>query len=131
MLVKEDLEQYTIDMSVYPLHLYLKRLPVLLMLGVAGILNLAAWIEILVHIHPSATPIFLHYNILFGIDEIGPWSDLLWLPIGGAAIIVVNAAIGWLMFAKERCIEYILLAMSVLIEIHLLIAAFFLVSLNV
>ena len=32
----------------------------------------------------------LHYNVFFGIDDVGSWSNLILIPITGALILIIN-----------------------------------------
>jgi len=115
----------------YPITLYLRYLPNLIMLSLSLFLNLAVWIWLLWQIKPIAEPIFLHYNILFGVDLVGPWWKVLYLPIIGCVILLVNAILGWLLFGRDKFIAQFLNAVTVLCQMFLFIAAALLVFLNV
>ena len=67
--------------KIYPIMLYLRNLPNLIMLSLSLFLNLATWTWLLWQISPTSGQIFLHYNILFGVDLVGPWWKILYLPI--------------------------------------------------
>lgn len=116
---------------MYPVKLYFKHLPNLILLASAVLLNLAIWAWLLWQIKPTGEAIFLHYNVLFGVDLIGEWWKILYLPIAGAVILIVNAVLGWLMFSRDKFIAQFLNAVAVLCQIFLLLAAALLVFLNV
>lgn len=117
--------------KLYPIKLYLKYKPNLVMLLVAFLLNIASWIWLFWHIGPQDEQIFLHYNVLFGVDLIGPWSQMFYLPISGIVILILNAVIGWLFFRDDKFVSQVFNAVSVVAQIIILIAASLLVFLNV
>jgi hypothetical protein len=117
--------------SRYPLKLYLTHLPNALMLGASALTNIAIWVWLLWYIRPQSELIFLHYNVLFGVDLIGPWYQVLSIPIIGVCILLVNAGLGWFFFGKDKFIAYIMNAVTVLAHVFLGIAALLLVFLNV
>lgn len=117
---------------LYPLRLFLKRLPILLPLGFGLLLNMAAWVWLGFTILPlKEEQIFLHYTILFGVDLVGPPKDILFLPFFGFGILLINGGLGWLAFSKDRLISYMLAIAACLCQIFLGIAAALLIFLNV
>lgn len=116
---------------MYSIKLYFKHWPNLIMLPLAFLLNLATWFWLLLQIKPQTDPIFLHYNILFGVDYIGEWWKVLYLPIAGLFIFLVNGILGWVLFSKDKFATQLLNFMSVLCQVFILIAAALLVFLNV
>jgi len=116
---------------LYPIKLYFKHLPHLIILPLALILNLANWVWLLIKIRPQADPIFLHYNILFGVDYVGEWWRVLLLPLAGLLIFLVNGIIAWMIFSKDKFAAELLNFTSLLCQIFLLIAGALLVFLNV
>lgn len=115
----------------YPIKLYLRSLPNLISLSLSVILNIAIWVWLLWQIRPQEEPIFLHYNILFGVDYVGAWWRIIFLPVTGLVIILFNATFGWLLYNRDTFIAYVLNTVSVLLQIFLLITASLLVFLNV
>ena len=101
------------------------------MLGVSLLMNVAMWGGLLWYIRPQNDPIFLHYNVLFGVDLTGPWYQVLTIPLIGLCIFLVNSALGWFFFGKDKFIAYLLNAVTVVTHIFLGISALLLVFLNV
>ncbi len=122
---------YSAFMRSYPVKLYIKHWPTLLCLGASLLLNIATWIWLLIEIRPQTEPVFLHYNILFGVDYVGEWWQVLYLPISGIVIIIVNAVMGWLLFNRDKFLAQILNGIGLFCQLFLLIAAALLVFLNV
>jgi len=116
---------------VYPLKLYFKYKPNFIMLAAAILVNIFTWVWILFQIRPQDALIFLHYNVLFGVDFIGEWWRVYYLPLTGLFIIVINFVIGWLLFQKDKFISIILQSVSLICQIFLLVVSALLVFLNV
>ena len=116
---------------MYPIKLYFKHLSNQILLPVSLLLNIATWVWLLWQIKPQTEPIFLHYNILFGVDYIGEWWKVLYLPIAGLFIIFINGILGWVMFGKDKFSAELLNFVSVVCQVFILIAAALLVFLNV
>ncbi len=116
---------------MYPLKLYIKNLPNIIMLPIALVLNITNWIWLLWEIRPQEEMIFLHYNVLFGVDLVGPWWKVLYLPIVGFVIILINIILGWFLFGKDKFPAHLLNFISVFCQIFLLMASSLLIFLNV
>lgn len=118
-------------MSLYPLRLYFKNLPILIMNLISLAVNVFIWVWLLWQIGPTSEPIFLHYNILFGVDYIGEWWRVLFLPIFGLLILLVNLVLGWVLYNRDKLFSYLLTVGALLCQLFLLVAACLLVFLNV
>lgn len=117
--------------ALYPLKLYIKHPPIAGFLLASAILNAAAWLWLAIEIHPRADYFFLHYNILFGVDEVGVWWQILYVPLTGLLILTVNTLIGWLVFARDKYISYFLLAAGFICQCWIMVTAALLIRLNV
>lgn len=116
---------------LYPIKLYFKYLPNLITLSLSLLLNILLWIWLLWKINPGPDPVFLHYNILFGVDFIGEWWQVLFLPLAGLLIFLINGIIAWMLFSKDKFISLLLNAVSLLCQMIIFIAGALLVFLNV
>ncbi len=117
--------------SWYPIKLYVRRLPYVIMGTLFALLHAATWIWLLVNIHPQEEPIFLHYNTLFGVDLVGEWWHIVFIPITGLFLFLINSFLGWCLFAKDRLAAYVLVGVAVFCQLFLFIASCLLVFLNV
>src|SRR3989344_3163074 len=115
----------------YPLKLYFRHLPNLIILSLSLAVNVAIWVWLLWQIGPQDEQIFLHYNILFGVDYVGEWGRVFFLPINGLAILLVNCVSGWSLFGKDKFYAQLLNATSLFCQIFLFVTAALLVFLNV
>ncbi len=118
-------------MRIYPLKLYLRKKQNLVLLGLGLLLNAASWIWLSLNIHPYLDQVFLHYNILFGVDLVGQWYAVFALPLAGLLIIISNAVLGWILYKQDAFAAYALNGIAIFVNILLLIAAALLVFLNV
>jgi hypothetical protein len=117
--------------KIYPLRLYVKHIPNVVLFGVGLALNIAIWVVLLWNIRPQEELIFLHYSILFGVDLIGEWWKVLYVPIGGLVILLLNLFIGWFLFQKDKFANYVLLFIAALCQAFLFVTAMLLIFLNV
>ncbi len=118
-------------MRIYPLKLYLRKKQNLVLLGLGLGLNLASWIWLSLNIHPHLDQVFLHYNTLFGVDLVGPWYAVFALPSAGLFIMICNAILGWMLYKEDPFAAYLLNAVSIFVNLLLLISTALLVFLNV
>ncbi len=117
--------------KIFPLSLYLKHKPNFVLVISSFVINIITWILLMINIKPQEDQIFLHYNALFGVDLIGPWYKVFYLPLSGILILLVNVIIGLMLFRKAKAIGYISGAVSLILQVVILIAAHLLILLNV
>lgn len=94
-------------------------------------LHLFIWGWLLWHIRPQEESIFLHYTVLFGVDSSGPWHYMLYLPITGLVVAVVNTILGWIVYQKDHLVSYVFHATTLVVHVFLVIVTTLLVFLNV
>lgn len=90
-----------------------------------------SWIWLIWNIRPQENNIFLHYTALFGVDLIGPWQQVFYLPLVGLCIMLVNAFVGWMLFREDKTIGYISLGIAAFLQLIIFISSHLLVLLNV
>ncbi len=101
----------------------------LIMLANSILLNIVIWIYIYWEIQPVTAYIPLHYNIYSGVDEVGAWQKIFIIPSLGAAFIVINYVLLYLVLSNKKILTYYLSSASFLIQIAFFIAVYFIVSL--
>ncbi len=101
---------------------------------VTSLLSLAIqiflWSYLFRYLPPNNESVFLHYTILVGIDLVGPAWQAYALPSGGALIMVVNYVVGFFTFPQGRFMARLLGVATLILQILLVIAVVFIVSLN-
>lgn len=115
----------------YPLKLYLKHKTTFIPLLFALVLNFGIWGWLFYNIGFQSDSVFLHYNILFGVDLTGPAYMVYSLPGLGLCLILFNASIGWIMYEKDEFVALAANTVSCILHFYLFIATCILVFLNV
>ncbi len=108
--------------------LFYRETYVFLFCNTAIIAFVSALIWIIGVIRPRPDSIALHYDVFFGIDRLGPWTDLLTEAAEVAVLMLINAAIAYKIFARDKYLSYYLLCMASIAPIIFLV---YLVSLTV
>lgn len=74
--------------------------------------------------------IALHYNVYVGVDRVGIWSSVLFLPAVGFVAGLVNFLAASFVFVHERTLSYFLIVGTVLIELIIAVASLLIVLVN-
>lgn len=94
------------------------------------VLNLGMWFVIWYLVKPQAEPYLLHYNIFLGIDLIGEWWRMFFIPALGAGILLVNFVISFFLLVKEKILTFYLTTISSAAQVFLILALIFIFLLN-
>jgi len=100
------------------------------------IINVITWVVLYYKLHAfsylsESGQISLHYNIYFGIDNIGNWYNVFIMPLFGIFIIVFNNILAYTFYSKEKLISYLLIISQTVLQAILLAAAVFVILLNI
>jgi hypothetical protein len=82
-------------------------------------------------IKPQTNPIFLHYNIYFGVDLIGSWYRVFIMPALGFIILCINIWISYIMYKRVVIVGYFVQWLTVSFELIILISALLIVRQNI
>ncbi|KKQ53617.1 MAG: hypothetical protein US70_C0001G0021 [Parcubacteria group bacterium GW2011_GWD2_38_11] len=97
----------------------------------ALLINALNWGLIAFFIRPVDFPIILHYNVYFGVDVIGAWWQMYFLPLIGLVILSVNTVLGYLFYQqKERIVAHLLVLATFIVQICITIAVASLLLIN-
>jgi hypothetical protein len=97
----------------------------------ALVVNATNWGVIAYFIRPVDFPIILHYNVYFGVDVIGAWWQIYFLPLIGLVIMTVNAVLGYLFYQqKERIVAHLLILATFIVQVGISIAVASLLLIN-
>lgn len=113
-----------------PLRLFLHNRVVQLLLGIALFFNFTIWFLLWWFIPHNAESIFLHYTIYFGVDRVGDWKEIFFLPAEGLFLLLLNTFLSVCIFVRERVGSLLLLGTGILLNLYLLFAGVLLVLLN-
>lgn len=114
----------------YLLKVFLKDYWVNIPLGTAIFTNILMWIYIFLKLSKKSDMLFLHYNVIFGVDLVGEWWRILFLPIGGLLIIILNFILALYCYNQDRLISRFLTVFAGVFEIFLMVAVYFTVDIN-
>lgn len=95
------------------------------------IINISNFGLIAFFIRPVDFPIILHYNVYFGVDVIGSWWQVYFLPLIGMLILSINTLLGYSFYQqKERVIAHLLVLAIFIVQVCVTIAVASLLSIN-
>ncbi len=86
---------------------------------------------VLSNLEPTEDLYYLHYNVIFGVDLVGPWWRMLFLPVNGLLIILVNYVISFLLYDKYKFLSYLVSFITVLLEVLLLLGTMLTIRMNI
>ncbi len=95
------------------------------------VLNAANWAILLIFIKPVDFSVVLHYNVYFGVDVIGDWRKIFFLPALGLFLFFLNLFLARSFYRQEEKVAaYILMIISLLAQASLIIASITLTLIN-
>jgi hypothetical protein len=89
------------------------------------------WWYVLSYIHPTEAQIFLHYNIIFGVDLAGSWQKMYVLPGVGTLIVLCNYMVAFFFYRHDKTLARILSVLTLPVGIFLAYSIFLIVGLNI
>lgn len=93
--------------------------------------QLFMWVYAAVYVRPTADQIFLHYNVVFGVDLIGDWWKILAVPLGGVVIFLLNFTLSWYCYSEDKILSRFLVFVAASLNLFLAIAFYLVVGLNI
>ncbi len=99
-------------------------------LVVGFILNVMLWLFIYTQVNSRDDLIFLHYNIYFGVDLIGEWYRLYFMPLLGVVIFFINIVLSILLKKRDNSIRSFIGFVSIGCQCVLLWAAYLIIQQN-
>lgn len=75
--------------------------------------------------------VFLHYNIVFGVDLVGSWWKIYYLPLAGLLVFLLNYTLSFVFYKTDKFLSRLLNFWSLLFHLFLLAVVILLVRLNV
>lgn len=115
---------------LYSPRLYLSDRWIIFPAVISIVLLVIMWWYLIIHIHPTTDQLFLHYTVVFGVDLVGSWWKLYYVPVAGTAIFFINYGFSHFMYRPQKFLARLLAMFTILIEIFLIVAAWLLVALN-
>ncbi|OGY45448.1 MAG: hypothetical protein A3A24_02210 [Candidatus Buchananbacteria bacterium RIFCSPLOWO2_01_FULL_46_12] len=94
------------------------------------LVNILVWLILVRLIRNFSESIIFHYNIYFGVDLLGNWYEIFWLPASGLFIIFLNFILASLFSEKEKIISYFLVSASSLVQVLIFLASLTVIFIN-
>lgn len=99
-------------------------------LSVTVVCNAVIWLLIFFLVDRSTPTVILHYNVFFGPDGFGRWSDLFILPGIGVVVAVLNYGVASWLWQHDRFLTYVAASLAALVQIILIVATALVVVVN-
>lgn len=115
---------------MHKIKIYLKNRVIQINLSLSIILNALLWAVLIYQIKPQEMPLMLHYNIYFGIDLIGQWYQVFYIPASGLIIFLINFGFSFIIHNKDKVLSYFSLIISSISQLILLVAGILVILLN-
>ncbi|HLN18677.1 MAG TPA: hypothetical protein VK255_00730 [Patescibacteria group bacterium] len=95
------------------------------------LVNIINWVVLLVLLRPATENIILHYNVYFGVDQVGKRFQAFVLPVIGFIIFLVNLFLSRYFFRNNEMVaSYILLLSVFMAQLSLIIASISVIIIN-
>lgn len=108
-----------------------KKMTLLWWMGGSLAINALAWFLLWWKIPFTTSPVYLHYNIYFGIDLTGSWWQLFWLPASGLVIIIINGLMIFKLKKIPKVMQIIIMVATLVMQVMTLLSAVLVVLLNI
>lgn len=81
-------------------------------------------------VQPSSRLFILHYTIPFGVDLVGPWYNLYFLPAVGGSIFILNIILSFFLYQSQRMLSLFFSIVSPIVQAILLSALYLVIKQN-
>ncbi|MFA6424373.1 MAG: hypothetical protein WCV83_03640 [Candidatus Magasanikbacteria bacterium] len=96
-----------------------------------ALFQLFMWVYAAMYVRATSDQIFLHYNVVFGVDLIGEWWKILVVPFGGLLIFLLNFSLSWYCYSTDKILARFLTFIAALLNLSLAVAFYLVVGLNI
>ncbi len=102
-----------------------------LLFSLAAMLNLAAWLKLILGVPSSTFPVIVYYNVFWHQDIIAERTMIFSSPLLGTIILIINMLlVSALHDEKFRFFRWVLVGGTVVVQIFILAIAWILVAVN-
>ena len=96
----------------------------------SALINLGLWIYLFVNRISGPYPVILHYNLFFGVDYLGEYYKIFFIPLVGLLLLLGNGAASFWLYFREKLAAYFLIITALEIQIFLFIAGAAIIRIN-
>lgn len=86
-------------------------------IALALLANIGLWVALFWTAVPTDSPIILHYNIYFGVDVVGNWKSLFFMPTLALGMLLLNLGLARFFYYKERLIAYLFAGTALILQL--------------
>jgi len=79
--------------------------------------NAGLWTALFQTVVPTDFPIILRYNIYFGVDSVGDWKSLFFMPMLAAVLLLLNLVLSRFFYYKERMVSYLFAGAALVLQL--------------
>ncbi len=94
------------------------------------LIQIFLWWNLIANIRSDAGQIFLHYNIIFGVDLVGDWWKIYLVPLAGIAVILLNYFFSLMFYSVDKFLARLMAGWVLFFHLFLMIGLTLLVRLN-
>ena len=95
------------------------------------VINAANWAILLIFVKPVDFSVILHYNAYFGVDVVGDWRKIFFLPSLGLFLFFLNFSLAFYFYRQEeKTAAYLLLLVSLFAQLSLMISSITITLIN-
>ena len=84
-----------------------------------------------IYVRATNDLVFLHYNVVFGVDLIGEWWKVLYIPLSVMVMFLVNFGLSWWIYGADKTLGRFLAFIVAFLSIFLGLAFYLSVGLNI
>lgn len=99
-------------------------------LVLAILVNAGMWVALFRTVAPTDLPIILHYNIYFGIDAVGNWKSVFFMPTLAVLLLLVNVILSRFFYFKERLVSYLFAGTALAIQLLMAVGVISVIIIN-
>jgi hypothetical protein len=96
----------------------------------AALANIAIWASLYFTIEPTGRDIILHYNIYFGVDAIGSWRNVFFMPALALILLLINLVLSRFFYYKERLLAYLFSVSALILQLLMVIGIISVILIN-
>jgi len=79
--------------------------------------NVSLWVALFRTVVPTDMPIILKYNIYFGVDAVGNWKSLFFMPTLAVVLLFLNLVLSRFFYYKERLVSYLFAGAALVLQL--------------
>ena len=99
--------------------------------AVLALCQLFMWIYTTVFTPRTQEHLFLHYNIIFGVDLAGEWWRIFFVPLVGLFVFFANFGASWFFYGEDKILARFLSVICAVLNLGLAWSMYLILALNI